>query len=124
MLKYIIVGSGGFLGAVTRYAVSGWITNWFGYRFPTGTFFVNVTGSFLLSLFLTLAVEKLLVGPQWRLFWAIGFLGAYTTFSTFSWESDALIREGAWYMALVNILANVFAGVLAVKIGMVLARIT
>lgn len=112
------------MGAITRYAVSGWITSLFGYRFPLGTFFVNVTGSFFLSLFLTLAVEKLLIAPQWRLFWAIGFLGAYTTFSTFSWESDALIREGAWCMALGNVLANVFAGILAIKTGMVLARIT
>ncbi|HID98027.1 MAG TPA: fluoride efflux transporter CrcB [Thermodesulfobacteriaceae bacterium] len=122
MLRYIIIGAGGFLGAVARYAVSGLLTARLGSRFPYGTMFVNITGSFFLAFFVTLFLERLLIGPNWRLFWAIGFLGAYTTFSTFAWETDALLRDGAWSTALVNVLGNMLAAIIAVRLGTALVN--
>ena len=121
-MKYLIVGTGGFFGAIARYAISSWIAARLGIRFPLGTLTVNVTGSFFLALFITLMLERLMAGAGWRLFWAVGFLGAYTTFSTFAWETDALVREGLHYMAIANVLANVAAGLLAARLGLFIAR--
>lgn len=119
----LIVGTGGFLGAITRYLVSGWCAKACGTRFPAGTFLVNISGSFLLALLITLLVERLLAAPEWRLFWGIGFLGAYTTFSTFAWETDALVREGSFLLAAGNIAGNVVFALIAVKLGTMLARL-
>ncbi len=123
MESLFLVGAGGFLGAVSRYLVAGWVSRFTSPAFPWGTFTVNVTGSFLLALIITLILERFLSGGAWRLFLGIGFLGAYTTFSTFAWETDSLLREGAWLMAGVNVAANVAAALLAARFGLILARI-
>ncbi len=123
MEKFLIVGAGGFFGAMCRYLVAGWAADRFGGLFPFGTLIVNIVGSFLLALFITLSVERLLISPAWRLFLAIGFLGAFTTFSTFAWETDSLIRDAEWLAAAVNILGNVLAALTAVKLGTVLAKL-
>ncbi len=122
-IHLLIVGAGGFLGAIVRYLISGWCAKACGTRFPAGTLLVNVTGSFLLALIITLLVERLLAAPEWRLFWGIGFLGAYTTFSTFAWETDALVREGSFLLAAGNIMGNVVFALIAVKLGTMLARL-
>ncbi len=123
MHSILLVGAGGFLGAISRYLVAGWISRFASPDFPWGTFVVNVTGSFLLAFVITLLLERLLSGGNWRLFLGIGFLGAYTTFSTFAWETDSLIREGAWFMAATNVFANVVAAMVAARFGLILARI-
>ena len=122
MVNYLVIGFGGFLGAVTRYAVSAWIGQKWGRSFPLGTFFVNVSGSFLIALIMSLMTERFMVNPQWRLFLAVGFLGAYTTFSTFELETGALLRDGEWMIALLNVLLSVAAGFIALKIGEVIAK--
>jgi len=119
----LIVGAGGFLGAIARFLVSGWCAKACGTRFPVGTLLINISGSFLLAFIITLLVERLLAAPEWRLFWGIGFLGAYTTFSTFAWETDALVREGDFLLALGNIVGSVAFSLIAVKLGTILARI-
>jgi CrcB protein len=122
MQNYIIVGLGGFLGAVARYAVSLWIGQRWGRIFPLGTFFVNVSGCFLIALAISLMSERFMVNPQWRLFLAVGFLGAYTTFSTFEFETGSLLRDGEWMIATLNVVVSVVAGFIALKIGEVIAK--
>ncbi len=122
MQNYLIIGVGGFLGAVTRYAVSLWIGQRWGRVFPLGTFFINVSGSFLIALVMSLSTERLMVSPQWRLFLAVGFLGAYTTFSTFEFETGNLLRDGEWMIAGLNVVLSVVAGFIALKIGDVISK--
>jgi CrcB protein len=122
MQNYLVIGIGGFFGAVTRYAVSLWIGQKWGRSFPLGTFFVNVSGSFLIALVMSLLTERFMANPQWRLFLAVGFLGAYTTFSTFELETGSLLRDGEWLIAVLNVVFSVIAGFIALKIGEVVAK--
>ena len=122
MDKYVIIGLGGFLGACARYWLSGWAAQRWGAGFPYGTLLINLTGSFLLGLFLAATTERLLVDPRWRLFLAIGFLGAYTTFSTYTYESAQLLLAGNWWPGLGNLLASNLLGLIASVLGVVLGR--
>jgi CrcB protein len=122
-VAYLLIGIGGFLGANARYLVAGWITERLGASFPYGTLVINVSGSFILGFFSIFISERLLVHANWRLFFAIGFLGAYTTFSTFSFENFALIQERSYVLALVNMLGSVFLGLIAVVAGIIVARL-
>jgi CrcB protein len=123
MLRYLMVGVGGFAGAVSRYAVALWIGQRWGRSFPLGTFVINVCGSFLIGLLMYLLTEKLIVNPQWRLLLIVGFLGAYTTFSTFQYETGELIRDSEWILASLNVGGSVIAGFIAMKAGEILAKI-
>ena len=122
-MDYLVVGLGGFLGANARYLVANWIGERYGTSFPYGTLLINVSGSFLIGLFLMLVTERFLVHPNWRLFFSVGFLGAYTTFSTFSFESLALIHNGFWRLGLLNMLGSVVLGLGATLCGVALARL-
>ncbi|HLG22290.1 MAG TPA: fluoride efflux transporter CrcB [Candidatus Manganitrophaceae bacterium] len=122
MINYLVVGVGGFFGAIARYLVEGWIGKRMGAAFPYGTLAINVTGSFVLGLFVTLITERFIVHPHWRLLIAIGFLGAYTTFSTFGYETNRLVEEGSFWLALLNIFLSVAIGLLAVRLGIILGR--
>ncbi len=121
-MRFLVVGLGGFLGAIARYSVGIWIDALWRRDFPLATFIVNITGCFILGLFLTLAPERMPIGPLPRLPVATGFVGAYTTFSTFEYETQRLTTTGAFGWALVNVLTSVVAGFLAVKLGVMLAR--
>jgi len=121
-MRYLLVGTGGFLGAIARYAVGVWCETFWRRDFPLATFLVNITGCFILGLFLTLAAERLPIDPRLRLFVATGFVGAYTTFSTFEYETQRLTTTGAFGWALVNVLASVAIGFLAVRLGVQLGR--
>lgn len=118
----LIIGLGGFLGAIARYIVALWIGQRWGRTFPLGTFVVNISGSFLISLLMSLFTEKFMVNPQLRLFLVIGFLGAYTTFSTFEYETGNLVKDGEWSMALANVILSVIAGFVALKFGETIAK--
>lgn len=122
-MTYLLIGIGGFLGANARYVVAGWVTERYGASFPYGTLVINVSGSFLLGLFLALITDRFIVHPYWRLFFAIGFLGGYTTFSTFSFESFALLLERSFLLAVANMAGSVLLGQLAVLVGMWVARL-
>lgn len=123
MHSILIIGAGGFLGAIARYLVSLWISQKWGRSFPVGTFVVNVSGSFLIGFLMSLFAERLMLNPQWRMFFIIGFLGAYTTFSTFEYETGALLRDGEWLVASMNVILSVLAGFAALKLGEGAARI-
>lgn len=123
MTKYVIVGIGGSAGAILRYVVGGWVQQRMGSGFPYGTFVINISGCFVLGLFSTLAL-RYAWGEQWRLLVAIGFVGAYTTFSTFEYETLRLIAEGTRYRAAgMNVVGSVIAGLFAAYLGVICARL-
>ncbi len=121
MRNYLIVGCGGALGAIARYLVGNLFIIEQG-GFPIGTFIINLSGSFILGLFLTLISEKYVVPSEWRLFFATGVVGAYTTFSSFTNEVVALLRQGNWIMGLFYAVASLLSGMLFVGLGLVMAR--
>lgn len=122
MANILIIGIGGFLGAVTRYGAAVWIGQRWGRSFPLGTLIINVSGSFLIGLLMTLMTEKIIENPQWRLLLVVGFLGAYTTFSTFEYETGALLKDGEWLYASLNVVLSVVVGFIALKLGEVIAK--
>jgi CrcB protein len=118
----VAISIGAILGANARYILGGWITDRFGAGFPLGTLVINVSGSVIIGFFLTLIGERIVVDDLWRLLIAVGFLGGYTTFSTFSYETLALIQAGSWDLAAVNIVASVSLSMIGVFLGAVVAR--
>jgi fluoride exporter len=122
MSNYLIIGMGGFLGAIARYSVALWIGQNWGRMFPLGTLIVNISGCFLISLLMSLFTERFMVSPQIRMFLVIGFLGAYTTFSTFEYETGNLVKDGEWLLAMLNVLLSVIAGFAALKLGEVIGN--
>jgi CrcB protein len=112
----------GALGAVARYGLEGFVSRRTSGAFPWGTFVVNITGAFVLGLVFTLATERWAVAPWFRSALTIGFLGAYTTFSTLSYETYRLAEDRALALAAANMLGSCAAGLAAVYVGIVLAR--
>jgi len=117
-LTWLFVGLGGFFGAISRFLIAGFAQKLAGTTFPVGTLTVNVLGSFLIG-FLVLLFENL-IAPQWKAFFITGFLGALTTFSTFSYETTVLLQEGLIAKALLNITLNVVLCITATLSGMAL----
>ncbi len=122
MIAILWVGLGGFLGANARYLLGGWIAARMGTLFPYGTFVINITGSFILGFFLAFIQDRPWVHPTARLLFSIGFVGAYTTFSTYTYETIALMENGQLLLAAINCIGSVVAGLLAVFAGLVLGR--
>ncbi|NCP86638.1 MAG: fluoride efflux transporter CrcB [Anaerolineae bacterium CG_4_9_14_3_um_filter_57_17] len=123
MDKFLIISAGAILGANARYWLGGWAAEKFGAAFPYGTLIINVTGSLVLGFFMTLITERFIVDPRWRLFVAIGFLGAYTTFSTYTYESANLILTGQIWAGVLDLLGSSVLGVVAVTTGILLGRV-
>ena len=121
MRTAVAIGVAGALGALARYGLDGWVSRRAG-SFPWGTFVVNVSGSFLLGLLITLLGERFAVAPWVRASLTIGFLGAYTTFSTLSLESYRLLEGRSYALAGANLAGSLAAGVLALYGGVVLGR--
>ena len=123
MYGIMMVGIGGALGSMARYACSLALARWFGEAFPWGTLFVNATGSFVIGFFfaLTAAGGRLLVSPDWRLFVTVGFCGGYTTFSSFSLQTLVLLRAGDWRLAGLNAFGSLTLCMLTVWLGFLCA---
>jgi CrcB protein len=124
LVPILLVGAGGFLGSMFRYALSGWVhrildTAWF----PYGSLVVNVTGSLAIGFLAGLAESRLLFSAEARLFVFVGLLGGFTTFSAFSLETFTLARNAQLLAALTNIAAQIMLGLLAVWAGNLLARL-
>jgi fluoride exporter len=122
LVPYLAIALGGILGANARYLVSLLVAERLGTEFPYGTMLINVTGSLVIGFFLTLVTERLEVSPLWRLFFATGFLGAYTTFSSYTFETATLLREGAYGAALLYLVGSVVGGLVGVLAGIAAAE--
>jgi CrcB protein len=122
LIRYSLVAIGGAAGALARYVAASAIMIRFGGKFPLGTLVINVTGSFLIGFLMTMLTERWNVDPNWRLLLVVGFLGGYTTFSSFEWETFTAAREGALALAALNVVSSVVLGYLGVWFGVLLAR--
>ncbi|MBF2028334.1 MAG: fluoride efflux transporter CrcB [Oscillatoriales cyanobacterium C42_A2020_001] len=122
MRSPIAISLGAIPGALSRYYVATYFTQWFGTRFPYGTLFVNLTGAFVMGIFATYVIERAIASPDLRLLVAVGFLGSYTTFSTYALDTVNLWRVGNHWLAYGYWLSSAVLGVVALELGSSLAR--
>lgn len=122
MLQLFAIAVGGAIGAVLRFGLSTSVYRWLGRDFPYGTLTVNVIGSLLVGFLATLFIDRLMLSVEWRTAILVGFIGAFTTFSTFSLETLALMENGEPLRALLNILLSVVLCLSATWIGLTLGR--
>jgi len=122
MKEALWVGLGGFVGANARYFLGLWVATRFGTTFPYGTFIINITGSFILGLIMG-TLEGHVLSPVVRLSAGIGFVGAYTTFSTWTYETLRLIENGSVLLGTVNIVGSLLVGLLAAVGGLATGRV-
>jgi CrcB protein len=121
-VNYLWIALGAVVGASARYFLSTQIARHFSTTFPYGTLVINLTGSVVLGFFLIYSTERVLLDPRWRLLVAIGFCGSYTTFSSYAFESFALMEQGQWLMMGLNILGSNALCLAAVLAGAAMAR--
>jgi len=121
--KYMLIALGGALGSVARYWVGSTIGHRFGIRFPYGTLAVNLSACVVIGFFLTFLTKRVEVDPAWRFFITIGFIGAYSTFSTFEWETLDTLRSGAFAMAAVYAITSLVLGLGATWCGAFLGEL-
>jgi fluoride exporter len=121
-VNYIWIAVGAVVGASARYFLSGLIARSFSATFPYSTLLINVTGSLVLGFFLVYSTDRVLIDPRWRLLVAVGFCGSYTTFSSYAFESFALMEQGQWLLVGLNAVASNVLCLVAVLAGAALAR--
>ena len=122
MQKYLLIAIGGALGSIARYWVGSTITGRMGIRFPFGTLVVNLTACVVIGFSLTFIGRRAGLNPAWRFLIPIGFIGAYSTFSTYEWETLSTLRSGAFLLAAVYAVGSLILGLAAVWGGSVLAE--
>jgi CrcB protein len=122
MTKYLLVAFGGALGSALRYWAGGYVSGRLGTRFPYGTLIINITASFLIGFVMTLLAERTHWSPNWRFLIPIGFIGGYSTFSTFEYESFRVFQDGEFLIAGINIVLSVAAGFFSVWLGVITGR--
>lgn len=123
MLQYVAIAVGAVLGANLRFVVGNWAAERFGAELPYGTFLINVSGAFAIGIVLAFIGERVGLNPLWRLFFATGFLGGYTTFSSYAWEALVLVQDGDWLPAGIYVLGSNVVGFVGVWLGATLARL-
>jgi len=121
--KYLLVGVGGFAGAISRYWVGLVVTQRLGLRFPFATFLINVTGCFLVGFFMHLLAERGVLDRHWLYIMVIGFIGAYTTFSTFEYEIMRLMIDGQFGIGLLYVGSSLLVGFFMVWVGAAAAEL-
>ena len=119
----MLVGTGGFLGSISRYLASRYIQENLPFAFPFGTFLVNITGCLLIGLIYGLSEKSPLLTTGWKMFLAVGFCGGFTTFSTFAGENLALLRDSAYLHFFLYTGFSVFLGIGATFLGVLLTRL-
>ncbi len=123
MQKYLLIAFGGALGSIARYWVGSTIAGRMGTRFPYGTFVINMTACVLIGFSLTFLARRADMNPAWRFLVPIGFIGAYSTFSTYEWETLSTIRSGAFLLAALYAVSSLILGLAAVWGGSLIAEI-
>lgn len=122
MSEILIISIGAIIGANARWVISRYAARVIGPIFPYGTLFINVSGSFIVGFFMIWATERVLIDPRWRLLVVVGFCGAFTTFSSFAFETMAYFEQGQYFLMLINFLSNNLLCLGAALAGMALAR--
>ncbi|MEO6965596.1 MAG: fluoride efflux transporter CrcB [Acidobacteriaceae bacterium] len=123
MLKYLFIALGGSLGAIVRYALDAAITDRMGTKFPYGTFVVNITACLIIGFSLVFLGRRTELNPAWWFLIPVGFVGAYSTFSTFEWETFSSLQSGAFFLTALYLVLSIVLGLLAVWCGVLLARV-
>ena len=122
MPKYLLIAVGGAFGSVARYWVGSTISGRMGTRFPFGTFVINLTACIIIGFALTYLGKRTGMDPAWRFLIAVGFIGAYSTFSTFEWETLSTLRSGAFALAALYTVGSLILGLTATWCGALLAE--
>jgi CrcB protein len=120
--KYLLIAIGGALGSVARYWVGSTIGSRMGFRFPYGTLIVNLTACLIIGFSLTYFGRRADLNPAWRFLVAFGFIGAYSTFSTYEWETFSTLRSGAFFLAALYAGGSLILGLIAVWAGTIAAE--
>lgn len=123
MQKYFLIAFGGALGSMARYWVGSTIASRMGTKFPYGTFVINITACVIIGFSLTFLAKRVELNPAWRFLVPVGFIGAYSTFSTYEWETLSTIRTGAFLMAVLYAVSSLILGLAAVWFGSAIAEI-
>jgi CrcB protein len=119
---FLVISIGAIFGANARWVISRFAARIISPVFPYGTLFINVTGSFIVGFFMIWSSERVLLDPRWRLLVVVGFCGAFTTFSSFAFETMAYFQQGQWILMLANFISNNLLCLGAVLAGMAVAR--
>lgn len=123
MQKYFLIALGGALGSIARYWVGSTVANRMGTKFPYGTFVINITACVIIGFSLTFLARRVEMNPAWRFLVPVGFVGAYSTFSTYEWETLSTLRTGAFFLAALYALSSLILGLAAVWGGSVIAEL-
>jgi CrcB protein len=121
--RYLLIAVGGALGSIARFWVGSTVANRFGAKFPYGTFVINITACLIIGFSLTFLAKRTELSAAWRFLIPIGFVGAYSTFSTYEWETLSTIRSGAFLLAALYVFGSLILGLAAVWLGALLAEI-
>ena len=119
----LVISLGAIFGANCRWLISRWAAKFISPIFPFGTLFINLSGSFIVGFFMIWSTQRVLVDPRWRLLIVVGFCGAFTTFSSFAFETMAYFEQGQWMMMAANFVSNNLLCLAAALAGMALARV-
>lgn len=122
MQKYLLIALGGAMGSIARYWVGSAISGRYGTRFYWGTFVINITACLIIGFSVTFLGKRTELNPAWRYMFPIGFVGAYSTFSTYEWEIFSSLRSGAFWIAAIYAATSLFLGLIAVWCGVLLAE--
>lgn len=123
MQKYFFIALGGSLGSIARYWVGSTISGRLGTKFPYGTFVINVSACIIIGFALTFLGKRADLNPAWRFLIPVGFVGAYSTFSTYEWETLSTLRSGAFALAAFYAVISLFLGLAAVWCGSIIAEV-
>ena len=123
MQKYLLIAVGGAVGSIARYWVGSTVANRMGTRFPYGTFVINITACVIIGFSLTFLARRVDLNPAWRFLIPVGFIGAYSTFSTYEWETLSTLRAGAFFLAALYAVSSLILGLAAVWGGAMIAEL-
>ena len=124
MQRYFLIAFGGAIGSIARFWVGSTIANRLGTKFPYGTFVINITACVIIGFSLTFLAKRTDLSPAWRFLVPIGFVGAYSTFSTYEWETLSTIRSGAFFLAALYAVGSFILGLAAVWFGALIAEMS